>query len=135
MLRKDGKPRKVRKDRGTYRPTFGEKKVIEAITKARGLISVAADILGCAPRTVHKYIKEYPNISEAKYAATELNLDKAENKLMDAIDAGQPWAICFFLKCQGKDRGYIEKAQYEHVGSPPAFQFSFVAATPPDKGE
>jgi hypothetical protein len=28
--------------------------------------------------------------------------------------AGEPWAVCFYLKCQAKDRGYIERT--EHVG-------------------
>ena len=135
MANKDGRPRKVRKDKHTKRPKFSEEKAIEALTAARGMVVAAARVLGCAPRTMQKYIQENPKIAAAKDEQHELNLDKAELKLLQAIDAGRPWAICFFLKCQGKDRGYIEKAQYENVGPPPTFQFSFVAATPPDKGE
>jgi hypothetical protein len=41
----------------------------------------------------------------------ESNIDIAESKLMELIGKGQPSAIIFFLKCLGKDRGYVERVE------------------------
>jgi len=38
-------------------------------------------------------------------------MDMAELKLLDAVVMGQPWAILFYLKTQGKDRGYVERSE------------------------
>jgi hypothetical protein len=27
--------------------------------------------------------------------------------------AGEAWAVCFYLKCQARDRGYIEKQELD----------------------
>ena len=33
----------------------------------------------------------------------------AELSLFKAIQTGEAWAVCFYLKTQGKDRGYVER--------------------------
>ena len=38
----------------------------------------------------------------------ESPLDNAESALDDAVDKGEGWAVCFLLKCLGRDRGYVE---------------------------
>lgn len=38
-------------------------------------------------------------------------LDLAEAKLLSAINSGEAWAVCFFLKTQGKKRQYTERVQ------------------------
>ena len=38
-------------------------------------------------------------------------LDYVESKLFELIDKGHPSAIIFFLKCQGKHRGYVERQE------------------------
>jgi hypothetical protein len=40
-------------------------------------------------------------------------LDHAEMKLQVAIDAGEGWAIRFYLATQGQGRGYIERQRME----------------------
>lgn len=39
--------------------------------------------------------------------------DHAESALQAAVLRGEAWAVCFFLKTQAKDRGYVEKVQVE----------------------
>ena len=43
----------------------------------------------------------------------ETALDIAEDKLMGLIRDGNLGAICFFLKCQGKHRGYVERQKID----------------------
>jgi len=43
--------------------------------------------------------------------------DMAEGKLFEAIEAGEPWAIRFFLTKRGADRGYGSTARIKHVGA------------------
>ena len=44
-------------------------------------------------------------------AARETAIDHVESKLMGAIDDGNVTAIIFFLKTQGKSRGYTERSE------------------------
>ena len=38
-------------------------------------------------------------------------LDVGELSLLRAVQNGEAWAVCFLLKTQGKQRGYIERAE------------------------
>ena len=44
----------------------------------------------------------------------EKMIDNVESKLYQKALEGEGWAVCFFLKTQGKRRGYIERQ--EHTG-------------------
>ncbi len=47
--------------------------------------------------------------------ARESSIDLAESKLIEAIKAGNLTAIIFFLKTQGKSRGYSERSEFGHT--------------------
>lgn len=85
--------------------------MLEAIRDSRGFVATASRLLGCSIKTVERYADKHPEIAEEIRHQKELMLDEAEGKLYDAIKKGQPWAICFFLKCQGKHRHYSERLQ------------------------
>jgi hypothetical protein len=44
-------------------------------------------------------------------------IDQAENALVMAIEQLQGWAVCFALKCLGKERGYVETQQVQQSGA------------------
>ncbi|MSR24617.1 MAG: hypothetical protein EXR96_05955 [Nitrospiraceae bacterium] len=73
------------------------------------MISVAARLIGCSRQTIYDSLKRHPEIKEVVSEERELMMDMAELKLLDAVVKGQPWAILFYLKTQGKSRGYVEK--------------------------
>jgi len=55
----------------------------------------------------------------------------AENKLLDAVEKRQAWAVCFYLKCQGKKRGYIEQphaVEFAPLGSGAALGLAYFDA-------
>ena len=71
----------------------------------------AAQRLGCSLRTVDAYIARHPKVAEAAQQERESVLDLAESRLYRAISNGEAWAVCFFLKTQGKKRQYTERLQ------------------------
>lgn len=93
------------------RPKFTKQQVEDALIKAKGLVSVAASHLGCDPRTVRNYFKRYPTLKELCHEQKEALLDFTEKKLLEKIAEGNLTAIIFFLKTQGRSRGYYEKIE------------------------
>jgi len=91
-------------------------RIIKALQETQGLLTMAAIRSGIGYRTVCRYVAEYPSVREAANHAKESMLDFAEGKLYSKIKAGDNTAIIFFLKTQGKSRGYIEKQEIEHSG-------------------
>jgi hypothetical protein len=87
------------------------KQVIEAITDNKGILSSAATALGCNRRTLQNYANRYPTVKEALDEAREAAIDHVESKLMGRIDSGDTTAMIFFLKTQGRNRGYIERQE------------------------
>lgn len=93
------------------RVKFDLQRTIEAIQIKSGLVSDIADALGVHRVTVWEWRKKHKVIDEAFADVEESRLDLAESKLMEAVKKGEAWAICFFLKCKGKSRGYVERQE------------------------
>jgi hypothetical protein len=74
-------------------------------------------MLGMTRKAVYLRIEGSPELAESLHDAREMGLDLGEAALFKAIDRGEAWAICFYLKTQGKQRGYIEKAEHNHTGT------------------
>jgi hypothetical protein len=103
---------------GYRRYTIAE--IAEALKETKGFRSAAARRLGCATSTVTNYINRYKKLQVLAYELKEEMLDIAESKLLANIEAGKESSIFFFLKCQGKERGYVERQEFTGVdGAPP----------------
>jgi hypothetical protein len=90
---------------------FTKEQVIDAIKRSRGFISQAAKILKCTNATIYNYKERYSEVEDAIKNERESLLDFAEGKLLENINNNDNAAIIFFLKTQGKHRGYSEKEQ------------------------
>lgn len=88
--------------------------VSAAIRDSEGFVSKAASILGCSVQSLYNYRDRYQSVKEAWEETYERRLDFVESKLMQLIRDGNVAAVIFFLKTQGKARGYVERV--EHVG-------------------
>lgn len=93
-----------------------DKRIIRALRETRGLIAVAARKLGCSRQTIYDRLEKSPEVREALKEARDHTTDVAEAALFRAIEAGEAWAVCFYLKTQGKARGYVERQEVEHSG-------------------
>jgi hypothetical protein len=104
-------PKSVRQDK---RERYTQQQVADALFSAGGIQTEAARILGCTKTTLNGYVMRYPYLQEVLHQAKEDKLDLAESKLFEKIESGNMTAIIFFLKCQGKQRGYVEKGETAH---------------------
>lgn len=87
--------------------------ILEAIKGTGGIISTISDRLHISRSTFYRYMKDIPEVAEALESEAEAMLDMAESSLFDLIDKGELGAICFYLKCKGKQRGYVEKQEID----------------------
>ena len=101
---------RIGKKRGP-KPKCSDEQVCKALTKHRGLVRYAAPELKISAKVLYEYINRSEKIAAAKELARDGGLDIAEKKLFDQIDEGNMTAIIFYLKCQGKGRGYIERTE------------------------
>jgi len=84
-----------------------------------GMVYLAAKSLGCHHQTIYNYIKRYPSVEAAwKQEHGEVG-DQAELRLYNAILNGEHWAIAFYLRTKGKDRGYTERQEVAGVKEQP----------------
>jgi hypothetical protein len=96
---------------------FKPEDMVKAIEDSNGGVYLAARRLGCDPATITNYRRKYPEVELAITRCRGELIDEAESSLLSAIKAKEGWAVCFALKCLGKDRGYIETQRTEHSGS------------------
>lgn len=95
-----------------------DEQVIQAIIETKGYISQTAKRLGLkSAGSLRIRIKKSPVLNEVLNETRESNLDKAEHKLQESIEKGESWAILFYLKCMGKERGYSETQNINIHGS------------------
>lgn len=67
-----------------------------------------AQRLGCEWHTANYYVNKFESTKQAYLNEKESLLDIAESKLIENIQDNDNTAIIFYLKTQGKKRGYSE---------------------------
>src|SRR6056297_2049426 len=88
-----------------------------ALIKSGGFVSQTAKMLNVSGSNIYDRIKRSEYLQKRKREIDEKYLDLAESKLMSQINEENLGAICFYLKCKGKGRGYVEKQQVDHSSS------------------
>jgi len=90
--------------------------VEKALREAQGMRAHAAKMIGCAPTTITNYINRYKSLQDLERDILEERLDFAEKQLFKNIKEGKEQSLFFFMRCKGRDRGYIERQVIENVG-------------------
>lgn len=85
------------------------------IEEYKGNISAVAKKIGCSRTTLYGFINTHSTCVKALSTARESMIDNVESVLYSQALAGEAWAVCFFLKTQGKHRGYVER--WENTGA------------------
>jgi hypothetical protein len=92
------------------RRIHSSEEIAYAIRRGKGLKSKIAKLLGMSVRGLELRLQKCPEPQDVMCDVREMQLDLAESKLMQAIANGEGWAICLFLKTQGKHRGWSERS-------------------------
>lgn len=85
--------------------------LLEDIVLLNGNLALLAKKYGVSRNVFSAYCQQHDELVWALYDARETMLDMAEAKLFNRVLAGEAWAVCFFLKTQGRKRGYIERTE------------------------
>lgn len=84
----------------------------EAVERYDGNVSAIARAFGVTRNTIYKYCRErYPDLWELIEDKREEWLDDIEAELVKKAKRGDTTAQIFFLKTQGKSRGYTERSE------------------------
>jgi hypothetical protein len=106
-------------------PHFTLEQFQKAIDGSGGFISVIADRVGCNLSTVYEWKKKHSEVQTAIDAEKVRQVDHAEGQLQALINEKNPTAIIFYLKTQGKQRGYVERQEVSGpVDSPLLFKWT-----------
>ena len=97
-----GRPRKL-----------SDEQIIAALRETKGLVSLAAHNLGCSTQTIYVRSKESQAIADAMGEERSKVIDLAEQKLYEALERGEKWAVELALRTIGRVRGYVEKQELE----------------------
>lgn len=90
---------------------YTAEQVANALKETRGMVYLAAERLGCAPKTVYQYIKNYALVKEAHQIQRGRIIDAAELALVNAVAKQEAWAVRFALETIGRERGYGRKLE------------------------
>lgn len=93
-----------------------KKEMIEALEKSLGIVTTACKKVGIARQTHYRWLEDDPDYAAKVTELKNVALDFAESKLHSLIDDMNPTAVIFFLKTQGKQRGYIEQNEVNVTG-------------------
>ena len=83
--------------------------VVGAIRQYKGNISAIARAFGITRQAVYNYISNKPDLKQLIEDERESMIDDAESEIYKQIRKGNTTALIFFLKTQGKQRGYVER--------------------------
>jgi hypothetical protein len=94
---------------------YTEPEAISFIREANGNLTLAAQMMGISRTSLVRYLKDWPEAAQVLAETREQTKDKIEHKLFEKALDGDLTAIIFYLKTQGRDRGYQENSRVESV--------------------
>jgi hypothetical protein len=88
-----------------------QRKFVDAYVNHGWNIASACSVTGRTRRTFYMWRKESEWFREQMQYALEAKIDMAEEQLFRQVEKGSTAAAVFYLKCHGKQRGYVEKEE------------------------
>jgi len=88
-----------------------KQEIQEAIPKTHGVKKYLAEKLNVDRQTIYRYFDRYPDLEEASQEYLDSVSDVAEHHLIEAVKAGNSWAVRYWLSTRGKHRGYTTKSE------------------------
>lgn len=92
---------------------INKKKMIEALEMSLGVVTSAVKSVGIHRSTHYEWYNEDPEYRKAVDDVVNVSLDFAETQLFQSMKDQNVAAVIFYLKTKGKQRGYIERSEFE----------------------
>ena len=103
-----------------------KRNMLMALHKSLGIVTKAAKMVtedetdAESLRQIHyEWLKTDADYKKAVESIEGVVLDYAESQLFKQVAKGDTTAVIFLLKCKGKKRGYIERAEMDLTTSAP----------------
>lgn len=96
--------------------------MIAALQYALGNVKEACTKMKVARQTHYNWLESDPEYKQRVEEIREMRLDFAEGALMKLISEGNVAATIFFLKTQGKQRGYVERQEVTGADGAPIIE-------------
>lgn len=93
-----------------------KKAMIEALEKSLGIVTTACKSVGISRQTHYRWLEEDVIYKRMVEGIKDIALDFAESQLHKQIQNGEVSSTIFYLKTQGKGRGYIERSELNLMG-------------------
>jgi hypothetical protein len=87
---------------------FKKEEVVDALQRAHGLKTGAAELLGVSFKAIDAYCGRYEECQAVVEHWRKRRKDRSEYKLDEAIERGESWAVMFTLK-NARDREYSDR--------------------------
>ena len=87
--------------------------MLSALESQLGIVSSACGIVGISRQTHYRWLDEDKDYAREVKDLKNFALDFAESKLLECIKNNKETSIIFYLKTQGKMRGYIERQEID----------------------
>ena len=98
-----------------YNGKFTAQQFIDAMPGTGGVVSMIADVVGCAWNTAKKYIDEYPTVNRAWRNERGRINDKAKHNIIKSINKGDLAMSKWWLSVM--DDEFRPKQDIKHTGA------------------
>lgn len=103
-----------------------------ALITHHGNISKTAKALGVTRRAINARVAKSVTLQKARDEGREQLLDIAESQLTRKIKEGDNTAVIFYLKTQGRHRGYSQRQEIAGVEGQPVVIKAYENVSPDD---
>lgn len=90
--------------------------MIQALESSLGVVSVACSKADVSRETHYRWYREDEEYKAKVDDVKNVSLDFAESMLLENIKLKKESSIFFYLKTQGKKRGYVERQELDFGG-------------------
>jgi len=106
--------------------------MIKALESTLGIVSTACAKVGIARQTHYEWQREDEHYRADVKDIKNYAVDFAESQLLQCIKDKRETSIIFYLKTQGKDRGYIERQEID-AGDNNVFRIEIIDENNPNQ--
>lgn len=99
--------------------------MIQSLEKSLGVVSVACQKAEVSRETHYKWYRQDDDYKAKVDNVKNICLDFAESMLLENIKSKKESSIFFYLKTQGKQRGYVERQEID-LGNENHFRIEIV---------